>query len=101
MPEITDILEEQIEKEISSFTKLSESEVKKKYFSEKAYRLYKYEYKEVFMDNYGDPVYDKNKNLIGYKINGFEYASVETYYNDDNLLCNKISIKEFDETNLS
>jgi hypothetical protein len=50
------------------------------------------------MDNYGDPIYDKNNNLIGYKINDFEYASVITYYNEDNLLCNKIYIKELNCT---
>jgi hypothetical protein len=53
------------------------------------------------MDNYGEPVLDKDQNLIGYKINDRRYASVRTYYNDDNLLSNEISIKELDKTNLS
>jgi len=45
------------------------------------------------MGNYGDPVYDKFNNLIGYKIEGTEYATITTYYNNDILLCNKISIR--------
>lgn len=53
------------------------------------------------MGNYGEPILDKKDNLIGYKINETEYASVEIYYNDNNLLCNKISIKEFDENILT
>jgi len=53
------------------------------------------------MDNYGDPLYDKNNNLIGFKLNEIEYASIISYNNQDNLLCNKISIREFDKKNLS
>jgi len=53
------------------------------------------------MGNYGEPLLDKNKNLIGYELNKNEYATVEVYYNDNNLLCNKVSIKEFDKINLS
>jgi hypothetical protein len=53
------------------------------------------------MDNYGESVFDKNKVLIGYKINDTDYASVYTYYNSDNLLCNRVSLKEFDKDNLS
>lgn len=33
------------------------------------------------MDNYGEPIYNKNNNLIGYKINNTEYASVSTSLN--------------------
>jgi hypothetical protein len=53
------------------------------------------------MDNYGDPILDLNNNLIGYKINDIDYASVKTYYNENNLLSNKIEIKEFDQTFLT
>jgi len=53
------------------------------------------------MDNYGDPVLDKNKNLIGYKINDNECVSIITYFNENNQLCNKVSIQEFDKLNLS
>ncbi len=48
------------------------------------------------MNNYGDSILDKNNNLIGYKLNNGDYATVTTYFNENNLLCNKISIKEFD-----
>jgi len=90
IPEITDVLEQQVGKEISSL----------KNYSEKYYKLKDYDYKNISIDNYGEPVLDKNNNLIGYKISNVEYASVETYYNDDNLLCNKISIKELDKVGL-
>lgn len=42
------------------------------------------------MDNYGDPVYNKSNNLIGYKLNESEYVSIKTFYNENNLLCNKV-----------
>lgn len=60
-----------------------------------------YLYKDVYMSNYGDPILDKNNNLIGYKIDNNKFASVETYYNDDQLLCNKVSIRDFDQSKLS
>jgi hypothetical protein len=47
------------------------------------------------MGSYGEPVLDKMNHLIGYKINKTDYASIETYYNENNLLCNKVSIREF------
>lgn len=48
------------------------------------------------MNNYGEPVLDKNSNLIGYFINEtLEYATIKTYYNENNLLCNKVEIKNF------
>jgi hypothetical protein len=53
------------------------------------------------MDNYGEPVFNKNNNLIGYKLNESDYVSIKTYYNNDNLLCNEVSIQEFDKNNLS
>jgi len=40
-----------------------------------------YEFKNIFMDNYGEPVYNKNNNLIGYKLDFNKYATVETFYN--------------------
>lgn len=43
----------------------------------------------------------KKNNLIAYKINEYEFATVETYYNENNLFCNKLIIKEFDRENLS
>lgn len=53
------------------------------------------------MNNYGDSILDKNNNLIGYKLNDRECASIESYFNDENLLCNKVSIREFDWNKLS
>jgi hypothetical protein len=101
MSDLTESLEEQIEKEISISTKLSVKSKHRDYFSDRANKLKNYEYKNINIDNYGDPVLDKNNNLIGYKLNNSEYASILTYYNDDNLLCNKIYIQEFDVVNLS
>jgi hypothetical protein len=53
------------------------------------------------MNDYGDSVYDKNKNLIGYLLSNNKYASIVTYYNENNLLCNKVFIREFDGISLS
>jgi hypothetical protein len=59
------------------------------------------------MNNYGDPVYDKNNILIGYKTNNInfglqqEYFTISTFYNENNLLSNKVSVREFDENSLS
>jgi hypothetical protein len=53
------------------------------------------------MDNYGEPVYDKNNKLIGYSINENKYCSLYVYYNENNLLCNKVLIRDFDKNNLS
>ena len=66
-------------------------------YSNKLKNLLNYEYQNVIMDNYGEPQYDFNRNLIGYLIyDTLEYCTVETFYNDSNLLSNKVSIKEFD-----
>jgi len=51
------------------------------------------------MSNYGEPLLDKDSNLIGYKLNDYEFASVTTYYNADYKLCNKVSIRGLDEIN--
>jgi hypothetical protein len=72
----------------------------KNFYSEKSLNLKAYEYQNIVMDNYGDPILDKNNNLIGYKISHNKYASVEIYYNENNLLCNKVSIRELDGNNL-
>ena len=91
---VTEALNDQIEKEVL-FSKQFTQKFKK------ASNFKNYLYKDVIFNSYGDPIYDKNNNLIGYKISETDYASVKTYYNENNLLCNKISIKEFDQTNLS
>jgi hypothetical protein len=53
------------------------------------------------MDNYGEPIFNKNNYLIGYKIRENEFASVITYYNNENLLCNKVFLREFDTNTLT
>ena len=53
------------------------------------------------MDNYGEPIYNKNHNLIGYKLNSYESATIKTFYNIENKKCNEVLIKEFDEINLT
>lgn len=52
------------------------------------------------MNDYGDPIYDKSNNLIGYKLNETEFATITSYYNKDNLLCNKVSIRDFSDLNI-
>lgn len=98
-PEITNILGEQMWKEINLISKYSSQD--KKMFLDKAYNLLNYEFKDIIMNNYGDPLFDKYHNLIGYKLNNGDCASLTTYYNENNLLCNKIEIKEFDLNNLT
>jgi len=61
---VTDVLDGQIEKEISSNIRY-----KKMFKSEKALNLKSYEYDNIYMNDYGDPIFDKNNNLIGYKLN--------------------------------
>ena len=99
MPEINTTLDDLIEKETSHLSKFSVRDQTK--LSEKANKLKNYLYKNIIMDNYGDPVYNKSNNLIGYKLKDNKYASVQTYYNENNLLCNKVEIKDFDLTELS
>jgi len=69
--------------------------------SDKISGLKDYLYKNVYMDNYGEPVLNKNKSLIGYKLFNNQYVSIKTYYNNENLFCNKVSIRDLDKTNLS
>ena len=83
LPEITDIFNKQIETEITNPFKESWAE-------NKAQNLFNYKYKDVNMDNYGDKILDKNQNLIGYRLDQSNYVTVETYYNENNLLCNKV-----------
>lgn len=43
----------------------------------------------------------KNNNLIGYKLDETEYVSIKTYYNENNLLCNNVWVRELDPNTLS
>jgi hypothetical protein len=98
MSDVTEVLDKQIREEISALTVSN-----KNYSSSERMdlKLKNYKYANIYMNNYGDPILDKNNNLIGYRINSKTNASVITYYNNNNLLCNKISISEFDENNLT
>lgn len=99
LPEVTDTLNDHLEKEVSYFSSFTPQEQKK--LSNKVKNIKNYIYKDIIMNKYGEPVLDKNFNLIGYKLINDRYASIETYYNENNLLCNKVSIKDFDTENLS
>jgi len=100
MSSINKLFNDQIEKEISGLTGLATLDIRKN-LHYKDHILFYYNYKDNYMDSYGDPIFDKKNNLIGYKLNNSEAALVETFYNDNNLLCNKISIKEFDKESLT
>jgi hypothetical protein len=95
MSTVTQALDDQIEKEVTSLSKLSEINS-----LNKVNKLKNYKYENIFMDNYGEHVYDKTKNLIGYKINESEYATIEVFYDENNLLCKKILIKNFNQNKL-
>jgi len=99
MSEITRVMDSQIEKEFTS----PETSLRlgNKIYSNKAFKLHSYEYDTVHMDDYGDPVLDKNNLLIGYKINESEYVTIETGYNENFQIYNKVSVKEYKEVNLT
>ena len=90
---IEHVFDSEIEKKLSAYSKTLEAKDSSYKMSDLKYYLYK----DIYMDNYGDPIYDKSKNLVGYKIGQNEFASIYTYYNSDNLLCNKVSIKSLSE----
>jgi hypothetical protein len=69
--------------------------------SDKVDWIKNYRYKNNFMDNYGEPIYNKNNNLIAYKLNELEYATIEIYYDKNNLLAHKVEIKDFNTETLS
>lgn len=95
MSTVTKTLDSQIDADI-----FSRSRISKLNELNKVKKLKDYKYKNVVMNDYGEPVFNNNNNLIGYKINDNEYASIETYYNNENLYCNKVSILGFDVVNL-
>ena len=96
LSKVTEVLDNLIEKEIYSWSKMSELNN-----SDKVDRINNYKYKNNFMDNYGISILDKSKILIAYKLNEYEYASVVTYSNESHLLCNKVLIKDFNTESLS
>lgn len=94
---LSQIFDEQLEREISAYSNSSILDIKKS--PEGTNILKNYEYKNIYMDNYGEPIYDKSQNLVGYKKDPDKFVSVYSYYNSDNLLCNKVSIKSLSEIN--
>jgi hypothetical protein len=96
MSTITKTLDDQIEKEVLSWSKQFDLNS-----SNKVNSLKNYKYKNTYIDNYGEKLFNKNNNFIGYKINEFEYATMEIFYNENNLLCNKITIKNFNTEDLA
>lgn len=69
--DLTLILDKQVENEVLGVSNLS-------LLANKKNNLKNYEYKNVHIYNYGKPVLDKNNNLIGYKLNNNEYATIKT-----------------------
>ena len=85
------------------------TEINSKYFyssnfnlanKDKAENLKKYYYEDINFGDYGEPLLDNYKNIIGYKINSTDCAKVHKFYDKNNNNCNEISIREFNpETN--
>jgi len=65
------------------------------------FKLKKYRYESIIMGNYGNPIFNKENTIIGYKFNSYEFATVNSYYDNNNNLCNEVLIKEFDENTLT
>jgi len=79
-----------------------ENEIKEKVLdSNKSSKLKVYDYENIFMDKYGDPIFDSKSNQVGFKLNTNEYASVKTFYNKESNLCKEVQIKEFNKKNLT
>ena len=97
---LADHLDEVLEKKLSAHSKSFNNPIEKG-SPDKISGLKNYLYKNIYMDNYGEPVLDLNKNLIGYKLNNSQYISIKTFYNENNLLCNNVSIRDFDANNLT
>lgn len=67
---------------------------------DKAENLKKYHYEDIIFGDYGDPILDNNKNIIGYKINSTDCAMVHKFYDKNNNNCNEVSVRDFNpETN--
>jgi len=67
--------------------------VKNKMLDLKNYYLHS---KNIYMDNYGDPIYSSDqKNIIGYNLMEGIYAEVERQPNEKGYKINKIYIKDY------
>lgn len=96
MSEVTKALDGQIEKEVLSWSKQFDLNS-----LNKVNLLKNYKYKNIYIVSYGENLLDQNNNLIGYKINESECATIDISYNDNNLLCNKIIIKNYNTESLA
>lgn len=94
-------MQDQIEREIGYWLDSNSTSTLKKISSDKANNIKIYSYKDIFMDKFGDPILDDSNSLIGYKLNDEELAIVTSYYNPDNQLCNKVSVKDINSPNES
>lgn len=95
LDKVTEVLDSNNEQEV--FIESNEINLTKKIKN-----LTDYEYKDVIMDNYGKPLLDINNNLIGYlNPDTLECVSVKIFYNENNLLSNKVEVREYDFNELS
>lgn len=94
---LTQVFDEQIERELSALNNSSVKDSYIDYATDKINKLRDYDYKNIFMFNYGELILDKNNKLLGYKLNDREFVSVVTYLNINNLLCCNVSVKDISE----
>lgn len=76
---LTQVFDEQIEGELSALNNSSVKDSYKDYATDKVNKLKDYDYKNIFMSNYGELILDKDNKLLGYKLNDREFVSVVTY----------------------
>jgi hypothetical protein len=96
---INKVLEQNIKNDLND--KYLNSDSFNSVVSKKANKLKKYAYENIIMDNYGEPIFDKENIKIGIRISKYECATIDSYYDKENNYCNKVSIKEFNEKNLT
>jgi hypothetical protein len=92
---INQVLNENLSKEIND--KYSNPEQFNIAVQNKTEKLKDYEYAKIFMGNYGEDIFNHRNEKIGVKLNENEYATVLSFKNSENNLCNFIQIKEFNE----
>ena len=93
---LDDLFNDEIEKKISSYSK-SLNATDYTDYKDKISNMKNYLYQDIIMNNYGYPILDKNNNLLGYQLDENKFITVDTSYNKDNLLCNKVSIRGFQD----
>lgn len=68
---LNDVFEAQIDSEITSWLDPNTTSSFKRVSSNKVNNIKNYSYKDIFMDKYGEPLLDKDNQLIGFKLNDF------------------------------